>query len=412
DGHINGSFRYEALDAKGRGSRGVIEADTVRQARANLRNSGLTVISVEVVSQDNLQAGAGASWRERFRSGISAAQLSIITRQLATLLAAGLTLEQALNALIEQSESETARQVLAGVRGEVLAGHTLAQALGKYERVFPDIYRALVKAGEATGELGEVMSRLADYTESRHALQQKVGLAFVYPAIVTVVALLVVTGLLMYVVPQVVGVFQQSHQTLPLLTRLLIGLSSGLQASWLYLLILIFSVVALARMVLKREEIRYQWHLRLLRLPVLGRLVRGVNAARMASTLAILAGSGVPLLTSLQAAAGVVNNLPMRRALEDASKKVREGVELSRALAVSGFFPPILIHLIASGESSGKLDAMLDRAAIQQEQEVSNYTSVLTALLEPVLILTMGVVVLLIVLAILMPIIDMNQMVR
>lgn len=406
------AFRYEAIDSGGRGSRGVIEADTVRQARANLRESGLTVISVEVVSQDNLQAGAGASWRERFRSGISAAQLSIITRQLATLLAAGLTLEQALNALIEQSESETARQVLAGVRGEVLAGHTLAQALGKYERVFPDIYRALVKAGEATGELGEVMSRLADYTESRHALQQKVGLAFVYPAIVTVVALLVVTGLLMYVVPQVVGVFQQSHQTLPLLTRLLIGLSSGLQASWLYLLILIVSVVALARMVLKREEIRYQWHLRLLRLPILGRLVRGVNAARMASTLAILAGSGVPLLTSLQAAAGVVNNLPMRRALEDASKKVREGVELSRALAASGFFPPILIHLIASGESSGKLDAMLDRAAIQQEQEVSNYTSVLTALLEPVLILTMGVVVLLIVLAILMPIIDMNQMVR
>jgi len=406
------AFRYEALDATGRDSRGVMEADTLRQARANLRESGLTVIAVHAVSQDNIKAGAGASWRERFRSGISSAQLSLITRQLATLLAAGLTLEQALNALIEQSESETVGQVLAGVRSEILSGHTLAQAMAKYANVFPDIYRALIKAGEASGELGQVMSRLADYTESRQALQQKVGLAFVYPAIVTLVALLVVTGLLMYVVPQVVGVFQQSHQSLPLLTRLLIGLSAGLQATWPYLLGLIVAAVFTARMVLQREEIRYQWHLRLLRLPVIGRLVRGVNAARMASTLAILSGSGVPLLVSLQAASGVLQNLPMQRALEDAARKVREGVELSRALAVSKLFPPILIHLIASGETSGKLDAMLERAAIQQEQEVGNYTSVLTALLEPVLILTMGVVVLLIVLAILMPIIDMNQMVR
>lgn len=404
------AFRYEAIDAAGRDSRGVIEADTLRHARANLRESGLTVIAVTALSQETLQAGV--SWRERFRSGVSSTQLSLLTRQLATLLDAGLTLEHALNALIEQSESETVRQVLAGVRGEILAGHTLAQALAKYERVFPDIYRALVKAGEATGELGKVMSRLADYTESRQALQQKVGLAFVYPAIVTAVALLVVTGLLMYVVPQVVSVFQQSHQSLPLLTRLLIGLSSGLQVLWPYLLLFVVLILFTARMVLQREEIRYLWHLRLLKLPVIGRLLRGVNAARMASTLAILAGSGVPLLVSLQAAAGVVNNLPMRRALEEAAKKVREGVGLSRALAVSGFFPPILIHLIASGEASGKLDVMLERAAAQQEQEVGNYTSVLTALLEPILILTMGLVVLLIVLAILMPIIDMNQMVR
>ena len=406
------AFRYEALDAEGRDSRGVIEADTLRQARANLRDSGLTVLFVQAVSQNNLQAGATGSWRERFRSGISSSQLSLITRQLATLLAAGLTLEQAFNALIEQSDSETATQVLAGVRAEILAGHTLAQAMGKYERVFPDIYRALVKAGEASGELGHVMLRLADYTESRQALQQKVGLAFVDPAIVTGVALLVVTGLLMYVVPQVVSVFQQSHQSLPLLTRILIGLSAGLQATWPYLLTLIVAAIFAARMVLQREEIRFQWHLYLLKFPVFGRLIRGINAARMASTLAILSGSGVPLLSSLQAATGVVNNLPMRRALEEAAKKVREGVELSRALAVSKLFPPILIHLIASGESSGKLDAMLDRAAIQQEQEVGNYTSILTALLEPVLILTMGGVVLLIVLAILMPIIEMNQMVH
>lgn len=407
------AFRYEALDAQGRDARGVIEAESQRAARAALRETGLTVIAVSPVSQDTLQSGAGAGWRERLRgSGVSAAQLSLITRQLATLLAAGLTLEQAFNALIEQSENETVRQVLAGVRGEILAGHTLAQALNRYEKIFPDIYRALVKAGEASGELAGVMTRLADYTESRQALRQKVGLAFVYPVIITLVALLVVGGLLIYVVPQVVSVFEQSHQNLPLLTRLLIGLSNGLQATWGGLLLLAIALGFGARWLLQRETVRYQWHMRLLRFPVAGRLVRGLNAARMASTLAILVGSGVPLLTALQAAAGVVSNLPMRRAIEEAAKRVREGVGLSRALAVSGLFPPILIHLIASGEASGRLETMLERAAAQQEQEVGNYTAVLTALLEPLLILVMGAVVLTIVLAILMPIIEMNQMVR
>ena len=404
------AFRYEALDSEGRTARGVIEADGLRQARARMRELGLVVIKVSAVTQATLHTGSGQRWR--LRRGISSAQLSMITRQLATLLEAGLTLEYSLSALIEQSEEESVRQILAGVRSELLAGHTLAQAMGQYQSVFPDIYRSLIKAGEASGELGHVMLRLADYTESRQVLRQKVVLAFVYPAIVTAVALLVVLGLLIYVVPQVVSVFQQSHQTLPLLTRLLIGLSSALQAAWLYMLVALLGVGYVVRTLLLREEIRYQWHLRLLRLPMLGRLVRGINTARMASTLAILAGSGVPLLASLQAAAGVVTNLPMRRALEDASKKVREGVTLSRALAVSGLFPPILVHLIASGESSGKLGAMLDRAATQQEQEIGNYTSVLTSLLEPVLILVMGAVVLTIVLAILMPIIEMNQMVR
>ena len=405
------AFHYEALDSAGRTTRGVIEADTVRQARSNLRDSGLVVLNVKAVTEESIPAG-GFRWSWRPRLGLSAAQLNLITRQMATLLAAGLTLEQTLSALIEQSESEAARQVLAGVRGELLAGHTLAQSMGRYESVFPDIYRALVRAGEASGELGKVMLRLADYTESRQALRQKVILAFVYPAIVTTVALLVVTGLLVYVVPKVVSVFQQSHQALPLLTRMLIGLSDTLQAIGIYILLALVGAGFAVRALLQRESIRYQWHLRLLRLPVVGRLVRGINTARMASTLAILAGSGVSLLTALNAAAGVVNNLPMRQALEEASRKVREGVGLSRALAVSGLFPPILVHLIASGEASGQLDTMLERAAAQQEQEVSGYTAVLTSLLEPLLILVMGGVVLLIVLAILMPIIDMNQMVR
>ena len=404
------AFSYEAINTDGRTTRGVVEADGLRQARARIRELGLVVVKVAAVTQESMHSGTGQRWR--FRRGISSSQLSMITRQLATLLDAGLPLEQSLSALIEQSEDESVHQILAGVRSELLAGHTLAQAMGQYTSVFPDIYRALIKAGEASGELSHVMMRLADYTESRQVLRQKVVLAFVYPAIVTVVAIAVVLGLLIYVVPQVVSVFTQSQQTLPLLTRMLIGLSSALQATWYYLLFALIGGGYVVRTLLQREEIRFQWHLRILSIPMVGKLVRGLNAARMASTLAILAGSGVPLLASLQAAAGVVNNLPMRHALEEASKKVREGASLSRALAASRMFPPIMVHLISSGESSGKLDTMLERAATQQEQEISNYTSVLTSLLEPVLILVMGAVVLTIVLAILMPIIEMNQMVR
>lgn len=407
------AFHYEALDDGGRKVQGVIEAENVRLARARLRESGLVVLEAEAVSGDALNGRAHWSWKDlRFGGGVSSAQLGLLTRQLATLLDAGLALEQALSALIEQSEAEAVRKVMAGVRAEVMAGQSLARSLEQYPAVFPEIYRALVRAGEASGTLGQVMLRLADYTETRQALRQKVGLAFVYPAIVTLVAVLVVTGLLIYVVPQVVGVFEHTKQQLPLLTRLMIGLSSLLQVAWPYLLLVMVAGVLGARELLKHEDVRYGFHLRLLRLPLLGRLLRGLNTARMASTLAILVGSGVPLLNALQAACGVVSNLPMKRALEDAAQKVREGMGLSRALGTSKLFPPILIHLIGSGESSGKLDAMLQRAAIQQEQEVGGFVAVLTSLLEPLLILAMGAIVLLIVLAILMPIIEMNQMVH
>ncbi len=403
------AFRYQALDAGGKKTKGVIEADAIRQARGRLREMGLVVTSIEMVSQEALSSSKGSSFS--FKRGLSTTQLSLITRQLATLLEAGLTLEQAFSALVEQSENETVRQILAGVRAELMAGHTLAQGMNKYSRVFNDVYRSLVKAGESSGELDKVMLRLADYTESRQALQQKVGLAFVYPAIVTVVAILVIAGLLVYVVPQVVEVFERSSQQLPWLTVMLIAVSDGLQAAWYYLLGGLLLLWVGFSLMLRREPIRYAWHRWLLTLPMIGRLVRGVNTARMASTLAILAGSGVPLLTAMQAASGVVTNLPMKRAVEQATAKVREGAGLSRALAASGLFPPLLIHLISSGETSGRLDDMLERAAKQQEQEISSFTSVLTALLEPLLILAMGGVVLIIVLAILMPIIEMNQMV-
>lgn len=401
------AFHYQALDAAGKQQSGIIEADSPRNARNQLRDSGLFVLEVETTSEQNKKSSFSFSRRK-----LSLADLSLLLRQLATLLEASLPLEQALSVLIEQSSNPYQHGLLAAIRADVLAGQTLAQAVAQHPNDFPELHRALIKAGEASGELDTVMEQLATYSENQHALQQKVGLAFVYPAIVTAVAFLIVGGLLFYVVPQVVSVFEQSHQQLPLLTRSLIWVTDGLAAAWPYLLALLVAGVFGARHMLKQESVRANLHRKMLRVPVLGRLIQGVNTARMASTLSILFGSGVPLLTALSAASGVVGNLPMRYALDEAARKVREGVSLSRALAVSGLFPPVLIHLIASGEKSGKLDVMLNRVAKQQEQEVSGFVSTLTSLLEPILILIMGAVVLIIVLAILMPIISMNQLIK
>jgi len=403
------AFRYEAYDAAGRLSKGVLEADTARQLRARLREQGLLVAVVETLSEAaQASGGSHAHWRRR----LSGAQLSLITRQFATLLAAGLPVEQTLNALIEQADTDYQRQLLAGVRSEVLAGHPLARALQKYPRVFPDLYVTLVAAGEQSGRLGEVMERLADYTESHQALRQKVGLAFIYPAIVTLVAGAVVLGLLTYVVPQVVSVFQNTNQTLPWLTRALIGLSDFLRASgWLWLIGMVAAIWAGLR-ALSRPGPRLRFHRWLLRLPLVGTMVRGINSAQLASTLGILVGSGVPLLEALQAGAGVVTNLPMRQAVEEATRRVREGGSLSRALATGKLFPPMLVHMIASGEASGRLVHMLERAAEQQRREMENRVLGLTSLLEPLLIVLMGAVVLVIVLAILLPIFEMNQLVH
>jgi general secretion pathway protein F len=401
------AFHYQALDTAGKQQSGIIEADSARNARNQLRDSGLFVLEVETTTEQNKKASFNFSRRK-----LSLADLSLLLRQLATLLEAGLPLEQALSVLIEQSSNPYQHGLLAAIRADVLAGQTLAQAVAQHPNDFPELHRALIKAGETSGELDTVMDKLATYSENQHALQQKVGLAFVYPAIVTAVAILIVGGLLFYVVPQVISVFEQSHQQLPLLTRSLIWITDGLAAAWPYLLLLLIAGVFSARHMLKQESVRASLHRKMLRMPVLGRLIQGVNTARMASTLSILFGSGVPLLTALSAASGVVGNLPMRYALDEAARKVREGVSLSRALAVSGLFPPVLIHLIASGEKSGKLDVMLNRVAKQQEQEVGGFVSTLTSLLEPILILVMGAVVLIIVLAILMPIISMNQLIK
>ncbi|KMN50301.1 type II secretion system inner membrane protein GspF [Chromobacterium violaceum] len=401
------AFKYTAYDAAGKEQSGLLEADSARAARTQLRERGLLPVTVDGVSAKTGGAGSNV-----LRRGLPRAELVMITEQLSTLLNAGLTLEKALTAVTEQSENARSRTVLAALRSDILEGKGFAQALSSAPGVFSPLYRSLVQAGEQSGHLDMVMSRLAEYLDKRQNTQQKVTLALAYPAVVTLVAILVVAGLMSYVVPQVVSVFAQTKQSLPFLTRALVACSDFLRQWGMALLIGIAAAAFLIVRALRAPALKRRFHARVLKLPVFGRLFRALNTARMASTMSILVGSGVPLLTALETARGLMTMLPMQDAVADAMAKVREGVSLSRALNASRQFPPVLIHLISSGEASGTLSHMLDRAAQQQEQEVERKLATFTTLMEPLLILVMGGMVLLIVLAIMMPIIDMNQMVH
>jgi general secretion pathway protein F len=405
------AFSYVAVDAQGRTRRGVVEAEAPRQARADLRNAGMVPLELAALGPEAAPAPRGAPWRGR-RRRLSNSELTLVTRRLALLLEAGLTVEQCLDALVEQAQDEAGGRILGAVRAEVLSGHSLAAALERFPGSFPEIYRALISTGEQSGDLASVMSQLADYLESRRAVSQHAGLALLYPAIVASVALAIVLGLLTYVVPQVVEVFQNSRQELPFLTRALLRLSSALQGNLLAIAVAAAALVAALRFAWSREAWRARWQAWFLRVPGIGPLLLGTGTARVASTLAILVGAGVPLLQALAASARVVRSLPLRGAVEEAARLVREGSPLHRALDSRKVFPRIFIHLVASGESSGRLAHMLAQAARHQEMENEHRMRLLTGILEPAIIVAMGIVVLLVVLAILMPIIEMNQLVR
>jgi general secretion pathway protein F len=396
------AFRYRAVNESGKAARGVVEAETSRLAKGMLRQQGLWVSDLEEIASNGAKG-------ER---GLGTAKLSLLTRQLATLLDAGLPIEQALSVLIEQSEVEREKQLIAALRSEILAGSSLSQALSRHPRVFPELYRTIVSAGEESGKAAAVMQRLADYLESRASLASKVGLAFIYPAVVMFVSALVIVGLLTWVVPQMVTVFQSAKQTLPLLTRLLLWASAFVRDWGLIFFGLLAIFGAGGWHALKKQAVRRQFDAWRLKLPLIGRFERTANTAQLASTLAILVGSGVPLLNAMQAVSGVLGSLPLRDAVAEAAKQVREGMTLSRALAVSKMFPPVLIHLIGSGEATGRLEHMLEKAAAQQTQELENRVSTFTGLLGPLMVLLMGGVVLVIVLAILLPVFEMNQLVK
>ena len=404
------AYRYEAIDLAGTVSKGVISADNLRAARGDLRARGLVPMGMDVIAGQAAVSGHG--YQRYLGDRLSTVELALFTRQLASLLEARLPLEQAFTALLEQAERPYIRDLIAAIRAEVMGGTSLSDAMVQHPRDFADIYRALVASGEHIGQLPAVLSRLADFVERRNALVQKVRLAFTYPAIVTAVAFAIVIFLLTYVVPQIVSVFANTRQQLPFLTVAMLALSNFVRHwGWLLALMLLATGMG-ARWALRDPVLKMRWDTWKLSAPIYGRFERSLNTSRFASTLAITISSGVPILRALQTSRDTLSNVALRAQVEAATTSVREGVGLARALSDHPHFPPLLIHMIRAGEVTGELPAMLNRAAQMQEQDLERRALTIAGLLEPVLILAMGVVVLLIVLAVLMPIIEINQLVR
>lgn len=402
-----GAFEYTAVDTQGRERKGVVEGDTARQVRQLLREQQLLPVSVAEVVQTETRRQHGFA----FARGISSTDLALLTRQLATLVRSGLPLEESLLAVSQQTEKPRIKSILLGVRSRVMEGHALADGLAEFPQVFPEIYRATVAAGEQSGRLDVVLERLADYTESRQQIRQKVSNALVYPIALTVMCFGIVSLLLVFVVPKVVTVFETGRRELPLATQILIGLSDFFRAYGVYVLILLAIAAWLVRRWLQGEGPRRRFHRALLRLPLIGRLERGFNTARFTRTLSILTASAVPVLESLRIASEVVTNIPMREAVTEASERIREGSPIGRSLGASRLFPPMTIHLIASGETSGELETMLERAATNQERELDSLIGTLLGLMGPALIVFMGIVVMGIVFALLLPIFQLNELV-
>ncbi|WP_374381205.1 type II secretion system inner membrane protein GspF [Pseudomonas fluvialis] len=402
------AYAYLALDAQGRQHKGLLEADSPRQARALLRERQLSPLQVSAArAREDEQPRHGL----RLSRGLSAAELALLTRQLATLIQAALPIEEALRAAAAQAASARVKGMLLAVRSGVLEGQSLAQSLAAFPAAFPELYRATVAAGEHAGHLGLVLEQLADYTEQRQQSRQKIQLALLYPLILMIASLTIVGFLLGYVVPDVVKVFVNTGQSLPTLTRGLIAVSALVKHwGWLILLLLAGGLVLL-RLWLRPPARRQRWHALQLRLPLFGRLLRATQTARFASTLAILCRSGVPLVEALAIAAAVIGNLHIRHKVMLAAQQVREGSSLTRALQASEEFPPMMLHMIASGEKSGELEQMLARTARNQENDLAAQVALLVGLFEPFMLVFMGGVVLLIVLAILLPILSLNQLV-
>ena len=403
-----GAFEYTAVDAGGREKTGVLEGDTARQVRQVLRERNLLPVTVTEVAQREARREDA---RFSLTRGLTANDLALLTRQLATLVRSGLPLEEALLAVSEQSERPRTRSVLLGVRSKVMQGHSLADGLGDFPRAFPEIYRATVAAGEQSGHLDTVLERLADYTESREQLRSRTLNAMLYPILLFVVCAAIVTLLLAFVVPKIVRQFENSRAELPLLTQILIAFSDFMR-NWGWLVAVVGIAAALLfRRWLKNPAAKRKFHRLLLKMPLIGKVVRGTNTARFARTFSTLTSSSVPVLEALRIAGEVVTNLPMRDAVEEAAARVREGAAIAKSLSTSRLFPPMMIHLIASGETSGDLETMLDRAASNQEREMDATLSTFVGLLGPLMILVMGGFVLLIVLAMLLPIFQLNELI-
>ncbi len=401
------AFEYRALDADGRPHRGVLEGDTPRAVRSQLRERGLSPVEVHEVAAE--ASGARARFGEL--RAIDRNELATLTRQWAVLVRAGLPLDETLETLAQQSDQRAQARLLAAVRARIREGSTLADALAEFPRSFPEVYRASIAAGEQSGHLETVLERLASYYEGQREIAGKVGLALLYPALLLTVAIAVTALLLAYVVPQVTQVFTNLDQKLPLLTRMLLGTSAALETLWPYLLALLLIAALLLAWSLRQPALKARWDALLLRLPIIGPLLGAADAARFARTMSIATAAAVPVLEALRLASRVVSLAPLTAALKQVAVEVREGAALATSLGQSRRFPPLLVRLVASGEKSGQVEAMLDHAAELLEQRVSRSMARLLAILEPMIILLMGGVVLLIVLAIMLPIFQLNRII-
>ena len=403
------AYSFEALTPQGETRTGVIDADSPRSARSILRTQSLVPLHVNVVGQKNTSPLNRVIWGKRV---FSQTDLVVWTRQLASLVGAGLPLERSLTALSEESSSTQQRDLVAGLRAEVNAGSPLAQALAQHPQEFDELYVSVIASGEQSGRIAQVLDQLADDLEAQHQMRNKLTAAMLYPAIVSAVAFLIVMFLLTYVVPQVASVFTSGNRSLPLLTIVMLAISRFVQNRWMYGLLIAIIGAWVLRMALQQESFRERFDAAWLQLPLLGKLSLGYNAARFASTLALLVGAGVPMLRALQSAAQTLSNRALRADAMLAIDLVREGAPLASALSQNKRLPSLLSMFARLGEQTGRLPEMLRHAANHLSNEVQRRAMQLATWLEPLLIVAMGAVVLLIVLAVMMPIIDLNQMVR
>lgn len=401
------AFEYKAFDARGKTQKGVLEGDSARQIRQQLRERGWTPLEVEASTEKQNRAGAF----QRKGGSISAGNLALLTRQMATLIQSGIPVEEVLSAVAAQSENAKVRSIMLAVRARVLEGYSLADSLGEFPNAFPELYRSTVAAGEHAGHLDLVLNRLADYTEQRQLSRQKIQLAAIYPIILCFVCIAIVGFLLGYVVPDIIKVFINNGQELPTLTRALLWLSNATVDYGVYVVVLIVIAIAGFRYAIQQPSFRLRYHRALLHVPGFSRMVRGTNTARFASTLSILNSSGVPLVDAMRIAGEVLSNQYLKGRVAEATQKVREGGSLHKALEQTGYFPPMMIHMIASGEASGELGEMLERTASSQENDLQGKVATMIGLFEPFMLLFMGGVILIIVMAIMLPILSMSNIV-
>ncbi len=402
------AFEYQALDARGRKVKGVLEADNARHARSLLREQKLNPLTLDIASQQEQMIASGRKW---FQAGISAGELALITRQLATLVEAALPIEAALQAVAEQCEKPRLQSMMMSVRSKVVEGYSLAEGLAEFPHVFDHLFRSMVAAGEKSGHLDGVLNRLADYTEQRQYMRSQTMQAMLYPAILTFFAIGVISILLAFVVPKIVEQFVHMGQSLPGTTLALIAISDFIRNYGVFLLVAIALGIVAFKHALKSSDIRLKYDRTILKLGILGKVNRGLNTARFARTLSILNASAVPLLEAMRISSDVLSNTYMKQAMSEATLRVREGTSLRTALAQTKLFPPMMLHMIASGEKSGQLDGMLGRAADMQDREFTTLVTVSLKIFEPLLVSVMAFMVLFIVLAILQPILALNNLV-